>query len=103
VVGTINEEFVISSSDNKALSNTNITILNQTAYGSKRIRPIVIDKSVLFVDGTVFPVYSPIDFPFLKSSIQFLPALLTLRNKTSLDFLPGITQNESIFAPILCL
>jgi hypothetical protein len=30
VVGTINEEFVISSSDNKALSNTNITILNQT-------------------------------------------------------------------------
>ena len=52
VVGTINEEFVISSSDNKALSNTNITILNQTAYGSKRIRPIVIDKSVLFVDGS---------------------------------------------------
>jgi hypothetical protein len=51
VVGTINEEFVISSSDNKALSNTNVTILNQTAYGSKRIKPIVIDKSVLFVDG----------------------------------------------------
>jgi hypothetical protein len=34
------------------LSNTNIAILNQTAYGSKRIRPIVIDKSVLFVDGS---------------------------------------------------
>jgi hypothetical protein len=36
VVGTIKEEFVISSPDGKALSNTNITILNQTAYGSKR-------------------------------------------------------------------
>jgi hypothetical protein len=33
VVGTIKEEFVISSPDGKALSNTNITILNQTAYG----------------------------------------------------------------------
>ena len=52
VVGTIKEEFVISSPDGKALSNTNIAILNQTAYGSKRIRPIVIDKSVLFVDGS---------------------------------------------------
>ena len=52
VVGTIKEEFVISSPDGKALSNTNITILNQTAYGSKRIRPIVIDKSVLFIDGS---------------------------------------------------
>jgi hypothetical protein len=36
VIGTINEEFVVSSSDNKALSNTNITILNQTAYGSNK-------------------------------------------------------------------
>jgi hypothetical protein len=47
VVGTIKEEFVISSSNGKALSNT--------------------------------------------------------RNKTSLDFLPGITQIDSILPPILCL
>jgi hypothetical protein len=52
VVGTIKEEFVISSSGGKALSNTNISIRNQTAYGSKRIKPLVIDKSVLFVDGS---------------------------------------------------
>jgi hypothetical protein len=52
VVGTIKEEFVISSSNGKALSNTNIAIRNQTAYGSKRIKPLVIDKSVLFVDGS---------------------------------------------------
>jgi hypothetical protein len=31
VVGTIKEEFVISSSNGKALSNTNIAIRNQTA------------------------------------------------------------------------
>jgi hypothetical protein len=29
-----------------------ISIRNQTAYGSKRIKPLVIDKSVLFVDGS---------------------------------------------------
>jgi hypothetical protein len=40
VVGTIKEEFVISSSGGKALSNTNISIRNQTAYGSKRIKPL---------------------------------------------------------------
>jgi hypothetical protein len=37
ILGTLNEEFLIKSSDGKAISNTNISILSQTSYGSKRI------------------------------------------------------------------
>jgi hypothetical protein len=32
ILGTLNEEFLIKSSDGKAISNTNISILSQTSY-----------------------------------------------------------------------
>ena len=49
MVGTLNEEFLIKSPDGKGLSNTNISILSQTSYGCSRIKPIVVDKAVLFI------------------------------------------------------
>jgi hypothetical protein len=79
--------------------NTNISIRNQTAYGSKRIKPLVIDKSVLFVDGSGDKIR---EFNYTFAD-DLLPFLVTLRNKISLDLLPGITQIDSILPPILCL
>jgi hypothetical protein len=37
ILGTLNEEFLIKSSDGKAISNTNISILSQTSTTNKAL------------------------------------------------------------------
>jgi hypothetical protein len=52
LIGTLNEEFLVKSSDGRALSNTNISILSQTGYGSKRIKPLSLGNKTLFIQGS---------------------------------------------------
>jgi hypothetical protein len=47
LIGTLNEEFLVKSSDGRALSNTNISILSQTGYGSKRIKPLSLETIII--------------------------------------------------------
>lgn len=50
VLGTINAEYILSSSDG-LLRPTDIQPVKQSAYGSKQIRPIQVDDQIIYVSA----------------------------------------------------
>jgi protein involved in polysaccharide export with SLBB domain len=73
------------------LANEQVTVI-RAVEGSLSIT--VIGTYIVSNEGTIsIPDYR----------IELLPLLVTLRNKTSLDLLPGITQIDSILPPTSCL
>jgi hypothetical protein len=103
------ETYYIDSWKSEAYTRTGgstgitITGVNRLANQTVTVIRAVEGTLLLTVIGNYTVSTQGTALPFLKTSIELLPFLVTLRNKISLDLLPGITQIDSILPPISCL
>lgn len=87
IVGTSGDEWIVGSNKLKTgLTPTNVTIKQQSEYGSSKIRPIKINSSILFVDyvGRKIREMTLVDDKYVSPDLTVLAEHITYSGITSM-------------------